>query len=221
MSKKKNKTNRTTEKESILIDPTLKKHTFFEDFQALAIGSLMVAFGVAIFTHLEFLVGGTAGVAFLTSYATDFSFGEVFFVINLPFYGLAIWRLGWVFTVKTFVSVLWLSFLSDYIPTIFEFGEINNLFGAILGGFLIGTGLLMLFRHKASLGGLNIVSLYLQKYHNVNAGRFQMVVDVIIIVCAFFIVDIWSIIYSVIAAVCMNLVLAINFIKGRYLGSLE
>lgn len=221
MSIKNKKSDNTPEKESILIDPNLKKHSFFEDFQGLAIGSLMVAFGVTIFTHLEFLVGGTAGVAFLTSYASDFSFGEVFFVINLPFYALAIWRLGWVFTVKTFVSVLWLSFLSDFIPTVFDIGEVNNLFGSVFGGFLIGTGLLMLFRHKASLGGLNIVSLYLQKYHNVNAGRFQMVVDVIIIVCAFFIVDVWSIVYSVIAAVCMNLVLAINFIKGRYLGSLE
>jgi uncharacterized membrane-anchored protein YitT (DUF2179 family) len=221
MTKERKDTPKEPPKESILIDPKLKKHTFFEDFQALAIGSLMVAFGVAIFTHLEFLTGGTAGVAFLSSYATDFSFGEVFFVINLPFYFLAIWRLGWMFTVKTFVSVLWVSFLSDYIPTLFEFGEINNLFGAILGGFMIGTGLLMLFRHKASLGGLNIVSLYLQKYHNVNAGRFQMVMDFIIIVCAFFIVDIWSIVYSILASVCMNLVLAINFVKGRYLGSLE
>jgi uncharacterized membrane-anchored protein YitT (DUF2179 family) len=79
----------------------------------------------------------------------------------------------------------------------------------------------MLFRHKASLGGVNIVSLYLQKYHNVNAGRFQMVVDVGIIICAFFVVDFWSVIYSILAAICMNLLLAINFVKGRYLGSLD
>jgi uncharacterized membrane-anchored protein YitT (DUF2179 family) len=209
------------QKESIEIDSNLKKHTAFEDFQALAIGSLLVAFGVALFSHLELLIGGTAGVAFLSSYATGFTFGEVFFVINLPFYILAIARLGWKFTLKTFGAVLWVSFLSDYIPTIFELGEINPLFGAVLGGFMIGTGVLMLFRHKASLGGLNIISLYLQKYHNVNAGRFQMVVDLIIIICAFFIVDIWSIIYSIIASICMNLVLAINFIKGRYLGSLD
>ena len=215
------KEQEATKTESIQIDPALKKHSPFEDFQAITFGSLLVAFGVAMFTHLSFLTGGTAGIGFLTSYISPYSFGEVFFVINLPFYALAIWRLGWVFTIKTFVSVFLVSFLSDFIPTVFEFGEVNKLFGAILGGIMIGTGLLMLFRHKASLGGLNILSLYLQKYHDVNAGRFQMVADSITIVCAFFVVDLWSIAYSVLAAFVMNLILAINFKKGRYLGSLE
>ena len=219
MSKKKPKEPVPTE--SIQIDPSLIKHTLFEDFQAIFIGSLLVSFGVAIFTHLNFLVGGTAGIAFLTSYATDYTFGQIFFTINIPFYFLAIYKLGWKFTIKTFISVFCVSFFSDFIPSVFEFGEINRLFGAAIGGFLIGIGLLMLFRHKASLGGLNIVSLYLQKFHNVNAGRFQMVADVSIIICAFFVVDLISLAFSIFAAICMDLILAVNFKTGRYLGSLD
>ena len=48
-----------------------------------------------------------------------------------------------------------------------------------------------------------------------------MIVDIIIIIMAVYIVDIWVTIYSVIAAVCMNAVLVINFKKGRYLASLD
>lgn len=206
---------------TIEVDSKLTKHTPVEDIQALLIGSLLVAFGVTIFTELKLLTGGTAGFAFLISYYTSFSFGEVFFVLNIPFYTLALWRLGLPFTFKTFFAVFLLSAFTELIPHGFEFGEINPLFGAIFGGLVIGTGVLMLFRHKASLGGVNIVSLYLQKYHDVNAGRFQMVVDAAIIICAFFVVDIWSIFYSLIAAVCTNLLLAINFVKGRYLASLD
>lgn len=206
---------------TIEVDSKLTKHTPVEDIQALLIGSLLVAFGVTIFTELKLLTGGTAGFAFLISYYTPFSFGEVFFVLNIPFYTLALWRLGLPFTLKTFFAVFLLSAFTELIPHGFEFGEINPLFGAIFGGLVIGTGVLMLFRHKASLGGVNIVSLYLQKYHDVNAGRFQMVVDAAIIICAFFVVDIWSIFYSLIAAVCTNLLLAINFVKGRYLASLD
>lgn len=99
----------------------------------------------------------------------------------------------------------------------FEFGNINPIYAAALGGFLIGTGLLMLFRHKASLGGLNIVSIYLQKFHDINAGRFQMCVDVIIIVGAIFLVDVMAIVYSVLASVFLNLILAVNHRRGRYL----
>jgi len=196
-------------------------HSLFDDVQAILLASLFMSFGVALFTQQEFLIGGTAGVAFLGSYASSWSFGQLFFVINIPFYGLALWRLGWFFTLKTFVAVGLVSILSDWIPLWIVIDSSIPLFAAIFGGSMMGAGLLMLFRHKASLGGLNILSLYLSKYHNVNAGRFQMVMDVIIIILAIYIVDIWATIYSVIAAICMNAVLAINFKKGRYLASLD
>jgi len=196
-------------------------HSLFDDVQAILLASLFMSFGVALFTQQEFLIGGTAGVAFLGSYASSWSFGQLFFVINIPFYGLALWRLGWFFTLKTFVAVGLVSILSDWIPQWIVIDSSIPLFAAIFGGSMMGAGLLMLFRHKASLGGLNILSLYLSKYHNVNAGRFQMVVDVVIIILAIYIVDIWATIYSVIAAICMNAVLAINFKKGRYLASLD
>ena len=196
-------------------------HSLFDDVQAILLASLFMSFGVALFTQQEFLIGGTAGVAFLGSYASSWSFGQLFFVINITFYGLALWRLGWFFTLKTFVAVGLVSILSDWIPQWIVIDSSIPLFAAIFGGSMMGAGLLMLFRHKASLGGLNILSLYLSKYHNVNAGRFQMVVDVVIIILAIYIVDIWATIYSVIAAICMNAVLAINFKKGRYLASLD
>lgn len=177
----------------------------------------MLSFGIALFSHMEFLIGGTAGLAFIAHYATGASFGKVFFIINLPFYGLALWKLGRIFTLKTFITVFLVSICTDYLPKVFEFGEINPLYAAALGGFLIGTGLLMLFRHKASLGGLNIVSIYLQKYHNISAGKFQMSVDVIIIIAAYFTVDIYAVLYSVLAAVFLNLILAVNHKPGRYL----
>ena len=196
-------------------------HSLFDDVQAILLASLFMSFGVALFTQQEFLIGGTAGVAFLGSYASSWSFGQLFFVINIPFYGLALWRLGWFFTLKTFVAVGLVSILSDWIPQWIVIDSSMPLFAAIFGGSMMGAGLLMLFRHKASLGVLNILSLSLSKYHNVNAGRFQMVVDVVIIILAIYIVDIWATIYSVIAAICMNAVLAINFKKGRYLASLD
>lgn len=65
---------------------------------------------------------------------------------------------------KTFIAVSVDSFLTEIIPVWFEFGDIELWFAAIFAGFLIGSGLLMLFRHKASLGGLNILSIYVQEH---------------------------------------------------------
>lgn len=199
------------------IDPSVRKHTLFEDLLSVSVASLLLSFGIALFSHQQFLIGGTAGIAFLTQYATDWTFGWVFFLINIPFYGLALWKLGWEFTLKTFVTVTLVSFMSDAVPVVFEFGEINPVYAAALGGFMIGTGLLILFRHKTSLGGLNILSIYLQRYHNISAGKFQMIVDVCIIIGAILIVDVMDVIYSVLAAVFLNLILAVNHRPGRYL----
>lgn len=196
----------------------MEKHSLVDDIQGIVIGSLMAAFGIAIFSHMNFLIGGTAGVAFLTQYTTSLTFGPIFFVINLPFYILAIKKLGWDFTIKTFIAVSGVSFLTEFIPTIFEFGEINPWFAAIFGGFLIGSGLLMLFRHKASLGGLNILSIYVQEYFQISAGKFQMAADTLIILAAFFVVDWKALAFSVLAAVALNIILAINHKPGRYRG---
>mgnify|MGYP000016932031 CR=1 FL=1 len=194
------------------------KHTLLDDVQAILIGSLLAAFGIAIFSHMNFLIGGTAGVSFLTQYSTSYTFGPIFFVINIPFYVLAFIKLGWDFTLKTFIAVSFVSFLTEIIPVWFEFGDIEPWFAAIFGGFLIGSGLLMLFRHKASLGGLNILSIYVQEYFQISAGKFQMVADTLIILAAFFIVDWEALAFSILAAVALNIILAINHKPGRYKG---
>jgi uncharacterized membrane-anchored protein YitT (DUF2179 family) len=192
------------------------KHSILDDIQGILIGSLFASFGITLFSHMSFLIGGTAGIAFLTQYTTSLAFGPVFFVINIPFYVLAIIKLGWEFTIKTFLAVFMVSFLTEIIPMIFEFGTIAPWFAATFGGFLIGSGLLMLFRHKASLGGLNIVSIFLQEKYNISAGKFQMSVDTLIVLAAFFIVDWQALAFSVLAAISLNIILAINHKPGRY-----
>ena len=67
------------------------RHGLFEDAQALVTGTLFVSLGIVMFSHVGLLTGGTAGVAFLIHYATGWNFGLAFFLINLPFYGLA-WK---------------------------------------------------------------------------------------------------------------------------------
>ncbi|MEO1023277.1 MAG: YitT family protein [Bacteroidota bacterium] len=209
--------NPVSEQNEHNVSPAAQNHSLPEDLLSITVGCVILSFGIAMFSHMNFLIGGTAGMAFLAHYGFGQSFGLVFFFLNIPFYALALWKLGWVFTIKTFFTVTLVSFASDVVPRIFEFGTLNPIYVAALGGFLIGTGLLILFRHKASLGGLNILSIYLQKYHSVNAGTFQMIVDVCIIIGAIFIVDLPAVLYSVLASVFLNLILAVNHRPGRYL----
>jgi uncharacterized membrane-anchored protein YitT (DUF2179 family) len=198
--------------------PTEARHSAFEDAQALVTGSLFVALGIAMFAQAGLLTGGTAGLAFLVHYATGWRFGAVFFLLNLPFYWLALRSMGWQFTLKTFCAVALLSLFTELMPAILGFERLNAAYAAVMGGFLVGAGLLMFFRHKASLGGVNVLVLHLQDRYGWRAGKTQMAIDCAIVLAAFAIVDVQRIALSVLGAVALNLVVAVNHRPGRYLG---
>jgi uncharacterized membrane-anchored protein YitT (DUF2179 family) len=194
------------------------RHSGFEDAQAIVTATLFVALGIAMYQQAGLLTGGTAGIAFLVHYATGWRFGPVFFIINLPFALLAVRAMGWRFTLKSFSAVALLSVFSECAPLVLRFDWLHPVYAGVMGGFLIGVGLLMLFRHHASLGGLNVLVLWLQERRGWSAGKMQLAIDSLIVLAAFAIVDPQRIAISIVSAVALNLVIAVNHRPGRYLG---
>lgn len=164
------------------------------------------------------LVGGVAGVALLLQYVTGAEFWLVFFLVNLPFYVLAAKRMGWLFTVRTFVAVTLVSLFSRLTASWVDFSYLDPAYAAVMGSSLSGMGLLMLFRHRTGLGGLNILALYLQETWDVRAGYFQLAVDLAILAAAFFVLSPDHLLLSVMGTVIVNMILAINHRPGRYRG---
>jgi uncharacterized membrane-anchored protein YitT (DUF2179 family) len=180
------------------------------------LGSALVSLGVIFFNKVGLLTGGTAGLAIFLTKISDFSFGQVFFLLNLPFYILSVTRMGWRFTVNTFIAVTIVSLAVDHLHHVIEIARIDSFYAALLGGGLIGIGMLVIFRHKMSLGGFNILALFLQERFGIRAGKVQMALDCTIVVMSLFIVDIQLILLSVLGAVATNLILAMNHKPGRY-----
>ncbi len=197
---------------------TSDRHHLLEDIQALFSGTLIFAFAILLFRQAEMLTGGTAGLAFLAYYVSDLPFGLLYFLINLPFYAFGLRALGRAFTVKTFCAVSLLSIFSETLPHFVRFERLDPLLAAVLGGLLAGVGLLMLIRHQASLGGIGILAIYLQKTRGWRAGTLQMVADGGIVLAALFIADPARVALSVVGALLLNMVLTINHRPGRYFG---
>jgi uncharacterized membrane-anchored protein YitT (DUF2179 family) len=192
-------------------------HSLVEDALAMLIGTLMVSFGVILLREVGALTGGTAGMAFLIHYVTGVSFGLAFFVINLPFYYLAVRRMGWQFTLKTFCAVTLVSVFSGLQPMFIHIDQLQPFYATGFGGILIGLGMIVLFRHRASLGGVNILALHLQDHYGIRAGKFQMAVDVSVVVASLFVVSLPMLIASILGAVVLNLIIAMNHRPNRYL----
>lgn len=195
------------------------RHTPTEDLQGIAYGATACAFSITILTHLGLITGQTAGLAVLLSYVTGIGFGWVFFAINLPFYWLGYRRMGWLFAVKTFLAVGALSVMSALVPGWVSFAHLNPVFGAVIFGLISGSALLALFRHGASLGGVGILALYLQDRTGFRAGHTQLLFDAALFTVALFLLDLRTVALSFLGAVVVNLVIAVNHRRDRYVAT--
>ena len=196
----------------------LKKHSLFEDLQAIFTGALAVAVGVLFLKTAGLLTGGTTGLAILLHYSTGINFGLTLFCVNLPFYILAVKRMEWRFTLKTLFAVFLVSSMTELIPLWLQIEAIDPVFASVGGGLLVGIGLLIVFRHKASLGGFNVLALYIQDRYGIAVGKTQMALDVSIVVAGLWLIPPWLLVVSVAGAVVLNFVITVNHKPGRYTG---
>ena len=82
----------------------------------------------------------------------------------------------------------------------------------------MGMGLLILFRHRCSLGGLGILAVFCQERFGWRAGTVQMLLDATILLASTFVLTPVAVMLSILCATCLNLVIAINHKPGRYAG---
>ena len=201
----------------LLDSPPAENHTPFEDVQGIFIGSALVALGIQFLRASELFTGQIAGLSLILSYPTGWSFGLVFFVLNLPFYWLAITQLGWRFTVKNFCAVTLMSALVEAMPYALKINALHPAFGAGVFGILTGIGLLSLFRHGATLGGVGIVALWLQDRNGFKAGNTQLIFDLGVFSIALFLFEWRTVLWSLLGAVIVNLIITVNHRRDRYI----
>ncbi|UCZ55181.1 YitT family protein [Bacillus shivajii] len=178
----------------------------------MVLSCVVVSFGVFILQSSQVITGGTAGLALSISYLLSSSFAIVFFMINIPFYILSVFKMGWKFTLSTIFAVTTLSLMTEviqFLPTI----EINAIFGSILGGIICGFGLSFLFMNGSSLGGANILALVLQRRFHIDPGKTTFAFDFAVILTGLMSVGLLRGIYSVLSIIMISMI--ISYFKGK------
>ncbi len=106
---------------------------------------------------------------------------------------------------------------TELLPGVLQLGRVHPIYAALMGGVLVGVGLLMLFRHRASLGGFNILCIWLQERFGWRAGLVQLAIDALILLASLALLTPASWMLSLAGTAVLNLTLAINHRPGRYL----
>lgn len=198
--------------------PRAIPHSLWEDVQGIALGCTLCALGILLLTEAALITGQTAGLAVLLSYVTGWSFGWWFFLINLPFYWLGWTRLGPRFVMKTLISVSLLSLLAEGMPYVLRIESVHPIAAAVLAGSVTGLGLMAVFRHGGSLGGVGILALWMQERFAIQAGWVQLGFDALLFLAAFALLDPVLVAASLVGAVVVNLIIAVNHRRDRYIG---
>ncbi|MBU2962328.1 YitT family protein [Citreicella sp. C3M06] len=200
----------------LLQTPPPDRHSLWEDLAAIVIGTTLVALAIQFLRASELFTGQIAGLALVLSYPTGLPFGAIFFALNLPFYVLAVRQLGWRFTIKSFFAVALMSTMADTLPHLLTINHLHPALGASLSGILAGIGLLSLFRHGATLGGIGVVALWLQDTRGIKAGHIQLGFDLCVFTVALFLFDWQQVLWSLLGAVILNLLIIMNHRRDRY-----
>lgn len=178
----------------------------------IILGCLITSIGALILKHAGVMTGGTAGLALILTYASNLSFGLVFFLVNIPFYMLSIIFMGWNFTLSTIISVTLLSVITGMDKFLPAF-PIPPVIGAVVGGIIIGFGLSMLFINRTSLGGANILALILQKQLNWNPGKLYFIFDFVVVVCGFYTIGVVKGLFSILSIIITSSI--ISYYKNK------
>lgn len=199
-------------------DLAATSHTSLEDGYALCIGCILIAVGLAMLRAAHLVTGGTAGLALLVSRFVSISPGVLFAVLNLPFFILAARVMGSWFTARTILVSLGIAGMSMVIDETTRIASGNPAVAAIAGGTLLGMGTLALARHGAGVGGVGIVTLWLQNARGWNAGRTQIAIDALVLAAAGVFLRPDRLLWSAVSALMMASVVYLWHRPGRYTG---
>ena len=194
------------------------KHTLLEDALGLVIGTLLASFGLALLHSSTTVTGGTAGLSLLLSYAVPVPFSVLFALVNLPFLAAAMRRKGLDFTVRTLLAIALVMAFTPLHTAMLAPVQLPAMYAAVLGNTVAGVGLLILFRHRASLGGFTIIGLLVQERRGIRAGYVLLVLDLLVLLASLTVLPVQSVAISAVGALVMNLSIALNHRPDRYTG---
>lgn len=151
------------------------------DILGILFGNFLLAVSVAYFVlPFDILSGGVAGISIITKGLWGWSPTVTIDVLVIGLFIVGAIVLGKEFALKTALSSLVYPFFLEFLVRLPVKLEIDALMAVVFGGLIAGLGVGIAFRHDASTGGTDIVSLIANKYLGVQVSTAVMVTDGII-----------------------------------------
>lgn len=170
-----------------------------ENLVLLMLGSLVFVFGMnAVMIPAKLFSGGLTGIAILLAYAYPWmNVGVLYLLLNIPLI-----MIGWLTISKRFVGyTLFGTFFFALAARFWNPPEIylnDTLLASLLAGVICGAGSGLILRSLGSAGGLDILSIYLNKHFGLRIGTTVFAANAAIIMAGAYFHNLQAALYSII-----------------------
>jgi uncharacterized membrane-anchored protein YitT (DUF2179 family) len=167
---------------------------WFVMYSLIVLGAFILAAGFVFFiSPYKIVPGGVYGIAIVVHHLTKGMFsifpdglpvGATGLILNIPLTIIGIRILGPRFGMKTIVGFILTSGFIDMITWFWGEKPLvtdDALLSSIFGGVLIGLGLGLIFKSRATSGGSDIIAMILAKYTRLPLGQLMIYVDSVIV----------------------------------------
>ncbi len=152
----------------------------------LLFGSALCAIGVNVFLRpLHLLSGGVTGIAIVLNYLTHVNIGLIVFLVNIPLFIVAYFKLNLEFVLYSLFNMTVFSLILGFTGSLTEMFYLDDILAScLIGGALNGFGMGLIFRAGGSQGGLDIIAAIIKKKWDFRIGKILMVLNVFIVLWA-------------------------------------
>jgi uncharacterized membrane-anchored protein YitT (DUF2179 family) len=163
----------------------------------ILIGSFILASGLVLFiTPYKIIPGGVYGISIVLHYLFGTPIGLVALCFDIPLTIIGIKILGPRFGYKTVLGFSLTAIFTDILTYFWGFEPLvvgDALLSSIFGGVLVGLGLGLIFRAKATSGGSDIVAMIIAKYTSLPLGMLIIYVDSVVVLIGLLVFQDWKI----------------------------
>ncbi|HLN52214.1 MAG TPA: YitT family protein [Lentimicrobium sp.] len=162
---------------------------WFISYTLIIVGTFLVATGYVYFiTPYKIVPGGIYGISIVLHHLFGTPVGLTALLFNIPLTIIGTKILGPRFGTKTVVGFILtsvfvdtLSFFSEYKPLV----ESDPLLSSVFGGALVGAGVGLIFKSKATSGGSDVIAMIIARFTRLPLGQLMMLIDSVIVLVGF------------------------------------
>lgn len=189
---------------------TIKKN--IKNIIMMTVGACIYAAAISMFLDPNGLApGGVTGISILLSRLIPVETGTLILLLNIPILLLGTWKFGFRFILSTIYCIIIISPMTNFFAA--RFGALTeDLFlSGLAGGALLAVGMGMVFRAKATTGGIDIiVKIIRTKIPHLKTNNLFLLMDAVVVSCSVLVFkDIDKALYAGMTVIVTSLVMDI------------